>query len=168
MFNICQFWANSISSWDALYYPKAEIGTNKCRQLNPIRLRALRRPSLHALAIPAPPPIDRNATFSFLLTGAMGPKGTNLRHPRTWNGICQTLQCVPKTNTQLLLDLPKHNKLQIDCIALPCLALPSRACLALPSRAIRHHAVPCHPMPCYTMPCLVLPCLALTGDPNTQ
>ena len=33
-------------------------------------------------------------------------------------GLTLELQCVPKINAELLLELAKHNKLQIDCIAL--------------------------------------------------
>ena len=54
---------------------KAPAGRISNPKYNPNTLRAARRPCLHALAIPAPPPSTRDATVSFLLTRAMGPKG---------------------------------------------------------------------------------------------
>ena len=64
-------------------------------QRNPYTLRAARRPCLYALAMPAPSPITRDATMSFLLIRVMGPKGikwdprgggTQGRLRRPWGG----------------------------------------------------------------------------------
>ena len=55
--------------------PKGPCGTLFRLEVQSYTLRAARRPCLYALAIPAPPPSTRDATVSFLLTRAMGPKG---------------------------------------------------------------------------------------------